>query len=70
MNISRLEFWIPKQPIGWDPPLRTRLDSPTHHLVAGALALRDQGGSGVSPGFTLWSPSNQPWGGGDFEGSH
>ena len=42
------------------PPIHTRLDSPTHHLVAGALAHRGQGESGASPGFTLWSPSINP----------
>ena len=42
------------------PPIHTRMDSHMHHLVAGALALRGQGGSGVSPGFTLWSPSINP----------
>ena len=36
------------------PPIHTRLDSPTHQLVAGALTHR---GQGTSSGFTLWSPS-------------
>ena len=39
------------------PAIHTRLDSCTHHLVAGALAQGEQGGSVASPGFTLWSPS-------------
>ena len=35
------------------PPIHTRLDTPTHQLVAQALAHR---GQETSPGFTLWSP--------------
>ena len=44
------------------PAIHTRLDSHTHHLVAGALAQGEQGGSVASPGFTLWSPSTNPAG--------
>ena len=44
------------------PAIHTRLDSHTHHLVAGALAQGEQGGSVASPGFTLWSPSTNPVG--------
>ena len=35
------------------PPIHTRLDTPTHQLVARALVHR---GRETSPGFTLWSP--------------
>ena len=44
------------------PAIHTRLDSHTHHLVAGALAQGEQGGNVASPGFTLWSPSTNPAG--------
>ena len=44
------------------PAIHTRLDSHTHHLVAGALAQGEQGRSVASPGFTLWSPSTNPVG--------
>ena len=34
-------------------PIHTRLDTPTHQLVARSLA---HCGQETSPGFTLWSP--------------
>ena len=50
------------------PAIHTRLDSHTHHLVAEALAQGEKGGSVVSPGFTLWSPSTNPVGEELFKG--